>query len=49
MGEKTENTLRELMDAFSCEGRQVSAAEFNVFWKSCTDEQKAYYKSASLN
>lgn len=39
------NWMKTLMAMFSCEGRPVTSSEFSVFWKSCTDEQKAYYKA----
>ena len=48
MTEPKLNTMREMIDFFSCEGRPVTAQEFNDFWKSLTDDQKAYYKSADL-
>jgi len=48
--EKTErrNGPRELMAAFSCPGREVKVAEFNEFWKSLDEGQKAYYRNVDI-
>lgn len=43
------NSLTELMAAFSTPDRPVKAAEYQAFWKSCTEEQKAWYKAQPLN
>ena len=47
-GTAKENTLKQLMEAFSCPGRPVTAPEFTKFWRSLTPEEQAYYKSAPL-
>lgn len=43
-----ENTVKELKEFFSTPDKPVTAPEFMSFWKSCDDEDKAYYKSADL-
>jgi len=48
MPEVKKNSLKDLMEAFSCPGRPVSAAEFRSFWASCTQDEKDYYMTASL-
>lgn len=45
---RTENTLAELMKYLSIPERKVSSAEFQEFWKSCTEEEKAEFKRAEL-
>jgi hypothetical protein len=45
---KKQNSLKDLMEAFSCPGRPVSPAEFRTFWNSCSDDEKEYYKYAQL-
>jgi hypothetical protein len=43
----TNITMKHVRDYFN-EGtsRPVTMTEFSDFWKSCTDEDKAYYKQA---
>lgn len=43
-----ENKMTDLMAYFSTEERPVKVAEFNAFWKSCTDADKAYFKAVDL-
>jgi hypothetical protein len=43
-----ENTLGEIMRYLSTAERKVSSAEFQEFWKSCTEEEKAEFKRAEL-
>jgi hypothetical protein len=45
---RTENTLAEMMRYLSTPERKVSSAEFQEFWKSCTEEEKAEFKRAEL-
>lgn len=42
-----EVTMKHVRDYFN-EGttRPVTVTEFSTFWKSCTDEDKEYYKTA---
>jgi hypothetical protein len=42
------NGTKELIAFFSTPERPVTAAEFMGFWKSCTDEQKDYYRNAKI-
>lgn len=42
------NSVKEIKDYFGTEGNPVGASEFMEFWKSCSDEDKEYYKEASL-
>ena len=42
------NSLKELMEFFSCPGRPVGAPEFRLFWASCSEEEKIYYKTTPL-
>lgn len=54
-----QNGVKELMAFFGVELKgictdsptdgKVTTPEFSAFWKSCSDEQKAYYKSAPLS
>ena len=44
-----ENSIVELREFFSIPGRPVSASEMMEFWKSLSDEDKVYYKSAPLS
>ena len=44
-----ENGVKELKEFFSVEGNPVSTAEMMEFWKSLTEEEKAYFKSAPLS
>jgi hypothetical protein len=48
LGEQQENTLAEMMRYLSTPERKVSSAEFQEFWKSCTEEEKAEFKRAEL-
>lgn len=43
-----ENSLVDLMKFFSKDTRVVKSAEMQAFWKSLTDEEKAYYKAADI-
>jgi hypothetical protein len=47
-GEIRENTLGEIMKYLSTPERKVSSAEFQEFWRSCTEEEKAEFKRAEL-
>lgn len=47
--EQNHNSLKDLIGFFGTSDRPVSPAEFKKFWESCTEDQKAYYKSAPLN
>lgn len=41
-------TVKDVMNYFNQDtARVVTAGEFKKFWESCTDEDKAYYKSAA--
>lgn len=52
------NGVKELMNFFNVPVKgictdspsdgKVTTPEFSLFWKSCTDAQKAYYKNAQL-
>jgi hypothetical protein len=48
MDEKKLNDTKALIAFFSTTERPVTAAEFMAFWKSCTDEQKDYYRNAEI-
>lgn len=37
--------IQRLKAFFSIPGRPVETKEFMEFWKSCSDEDKAYFKS----
>lgn len=43
-----ENSVAQLKDYFSTPEKPVAAREMMDFWNSCSDEEKAYYKSAEL-
>lgn len=45
----SENTAVQLKKFFSTPEKPVSASEMSEFWKSLTDEEKAYYKASDLN
>ena len=49
MTEQKQNSLKDLIDFFGCEGRPVSPPEFRSFWNSLTDSEKEYYKTAPLS
>lgn len=42
------NSLNDLMAFFSCPGRPVSAQEFKLFWESCSESDRQYYKNAKI-
>ena len=42
------NSAGQIKEFFATPENPVSAAEFMEFWKSCSDEEKDYYKSADL-
>lgn len=44
-----ENSIKDLMAAFSCPGRPVGISEYKDFWKSLTPEQQRYYKNYDLS
>jgi hypothetical protein len=46
--DKGENTIKELIAAFSTLQNPVGVSEYREFWNSLTDEQKAYYKTAKI-
>lgn len=37
--------IQKLKEFFGTPGRPLSSQEFMEFWKSCSDEDKEYYKS----
>lgn len=43
-----ENKVAEIKNFFGEGTRKVTMAEFNEFWKSLTDDEKKYYKTADL-
>lgn len=43
------NTPADIKSFFATPDKPVSAKEFMDFWKSCSDEEKDYYKSADLS
>jgi hypothetical protein len=43
-----ENTVKALKDFFSTAERPVGTSEMMEFWKSLSDEEKAYFKTAEL-
>lgn len=43
-----ENSLKDLREFFSTAERPVTTPEMAAFWKSCSDDEKAYFKSADL-
>lgn len=45
----TPNTVTQLKQFFSTPEKPVSAAEMVAFWRSCSEEEKAYYQSANLS
>lgn len=49
MDEKKKNGPRDLMTAFSCEGRPVTTPEFSEFWKSLSESEKEFYRFAPLS
>ena len=44
-----ENTVKDLKDFFGTSERPVDSKEMVDFWKSCTDEEKDYYRKAKLS
>jgi hypothetical protein len=42
------NSTKDLMAFFSTEEKPLKVAEFGEFWKSLSDEEKAYYREADL-
>lgn len=44
-----DNTVKDLKAYFSTTEKPVSNTEMMDFWKSLSDEEKAYYKNAELN
>lgn len=42
------NSLKDLMDFFGTE-QPVGPKEMGEFWKSLSDDEKEYYKSATLS
>lgn len=47
-GAPKENTLAEIMKYLSTPERKVSSAEFQEFWKTCSEEEKQEFKRAEL-
>lgn len=47
MGE-TRNTPKELMAFFSTPEKPVKLSEYNEFWKSLSNDEKEYYRTADL-
>lgn len=45
---KGENTIKELMAAFSTLERPVTVVEYKAFWESLSDQEKVFYKTAKL-
>lgn len=43
-----ENSVAELKAFFATPEKPLSSAEFMAFWKSLSDDEKAYFKSAEL-
>jgi hypothetical protein len=43
-----DNSLKEIKEFFSTPEKPVGNTEMAQFWKSLTDDEKAYYKSAPL-
>lgn len=43
------NSVADLSKQFGTEDKPVSASEFMEFWKSLSDDEKDYYKSADLS
>lgn len=43
------NTVAQLKDYFGTDEKPVSAKEMMDFWKSLSEEQKEYYKTAELS
>jgi hypothetical protein len=43
------NSAVQLKDYFSTPDRPVSAKEMTEFWKSLSDEEREYYKTADLS
>jgi len=43
------NTVAELKEFFSTSAKKVDAKEMMEFWKSLSEEEKEYYKSAKLS
>ena len=46
--EKEGNTVSDLKKFLSTPDNPVSMNEFNEFWKSCSDEEKAAYRAEDL-
>ena len=45
---KDENSLAEIMKYLSTDDRKVSSKEFQEFWSSLSEEEKAEFKRAEL-
>ena len=43
------NSVVNLKDFFSTPEKPVSSAEMMTFWKSLSDDEKAYYQNADLS
>ena len=43
-----ENTVKQLKEWFGKGTRPVDAKEMMAFWQSLSDEEKEYYKNATL-
>lgn len=48
MEDKVDNSIVDIKKFLSTEERPVSMSEFNEFWKTLTDEEKAEFKKTPL-
>lgn len=48
VAELVKNGMKEIKDFFGTPERPVTGPEMMAFWKSLTDEEKEYYKTADL-